>query len=81
MPRFMMKKKFKDIKYIFPFIKGLCFMNLISFFIKRASSQHIIHFLKKAKVYSHQINFQVNSIGITSKLNVIGEYLFNIRGL
>ena len=51
-------------------------MNLTIFFIKRASSKHIIH-LKK--VFSHQVNFQVNSIDITSKLNVIGEYLFNIR--
>ena len=50
-------------------------MNLTIFFIKRASSEHI--HLKK--VFSHQVNFQVNSIDITSKLNVIGEYLFSIR--
>ena len=51
-------------------------MNLISFFIKRTSLEHIIHF---KKAYSHLVNLQVNSIGITSKLNVMGEYLFNVK--
>ena len=53
-------------------------MNLISFFHKKKhiiyllSLEHIIHF---KKAYSHLVNLQVNSIGITSKLNVMGEYL------